>query len=172
MGTRKPSRHARTSRRTIQYHYLRPGKGTTTYVEELLLATPDVLVTRLRRYEGALCVVRGASILEPGAPITWYLFPGEWYGVGRFHLADGTFTGWYTNATEPVRFEGDHWYGTDLFLDYWQPADGGPGVWLDEDEFAGAPLSAEQRAGVARVRRLVEAGPWPPRVCLTQPALF
>jgi predicted RNA-binding protein associated with RNAse of E/G family len=156
----------------IHYHYDRPGKGTITYVERLLLERGDVLVTLLPAYEGPPVLVDGRVVQEPGAPIVWFLFPGEWYGVGRFHLADGTFTGWYTNITEPVRIEGDQWYGTDLFLDYWQAADGGPGMWLDEEELAAAALTSEQLAGIAQVRELVKQGPWPPRVTLTQPALI
>jgi uncharacterized protein DUF402 len=46
--------------------------------------------------------VRGASVLELGAPILWFVFPDKWYDVARFHLADRTFTGWYTNLCTPV----------------------------------------------------------------------
>ena len=159
--------------RTIHYHYHRPGKGTTVFEEEVLVERADVVITKLPRYDGARCVVRGAVTLEPGAPIIWYLFPGEWYGIGRFHLADGTFTGWYTNLTEPVKMSGDRWDGTDLFLDHWTPADGSPSCWLDEDEYGDAltrgQVDAIQAEAVEAVRRRVELGPWPPAVVVEAP---
>lgn len=162
--------------RIIRYHYHRPGKGTTVFEEELLVEREDVLVTRLPRYDGARYTVHGRAILEPGAPIIWYLFPGEWYGVGRFHLADGTFTGWYTNLTTPVEISGDRWDGTDLFLDHWTPAHRSPltPTWLDEDEYEDALMrglvDAVQAEAVEAVRRKIQHGPWPPRVTLDHPA--
>ena len=160
--------------RLIHYHYHRPGKGTTVFEEELLLERPDVLITRLPQYAGAPYVVRGVTILEPDAPIIWYLFPGEWYGIGRFHLKDGTFTGWYTNLTEPVKMSGDRWDGTDLFLDHWTPADGGASCWLDEDEYVDAVtrglVDRDHQEAVLAVRRRVNLGPWPPSVVVDHPA--
>jgi hypothetical protein len=59
---------------------------------------------------------------------------------------------------------------TDLFLDYWQPADGSPGEWLDEDELDAAlraslldaasfDIVQAERAAIAA--ELI-AGTWPP----------
>ncbi|MEX0691253.1 MAG: DUF402 domain-containing protein [Gemmatimonadales bacterium] len=156
--------------RWIDYHYHRPGKDTTVFHEEVLDERSDLIVTRLPEYHGARYTVHGRDILEPGAPIIWYLFPGEWYGIGRFHLADGTFTGWYTNLTEPVKLSGDRWDGTDLFLDHWTPADGSSPCWLDEDEYVDALarglVDAVQAEAVEAVRRRVDLGSWPPGVVL------
>lgn len=158
--------------RRIHYHYHRPGKGTTVFEEHVVLERPDVVVTLLPRYEGKVYLIDGVPILEPGAPIVWFLFPGAWYGVGRFHLADGAFTGWYTNLTAPVRMEGDRWDGTDLFLDHWLPPDGSAGTWLDEDELAEAIarelLTTAQQQALAHVRTLVTEAcghrTWPPPI--------
>ena len=158
--------------RRISYHYRRPGRGETVFEETLVLDRPDVKVTLLNAYEGRGVRAGTEVILEAGAPIVWFVFPGAWHNVGRFHLADGTFTGWYTNLCTPVQLGAGRWAGTDLFLDLWQPATGSPPLWLDEDEFRRAVASAvlddalaaraleERDAIAARLPR----GAWPPFV--------
>ena len=159
--------------RFIHYHYHRPGKGTTVYEEEVLVERADVVITKLPRYNRTPYTVHAKPILEPGAPIIWYLFPGEWYGIGRFHLADGTFTGWYTNLTEPVKISGDRWDGTDLFLDHWTPADRSERCWLDEAEYDAAVarglVTDVQQEAVAAVRRRVDLTDWPPPIARVIP---
>lgn len=123
--------------RRITYEYRRPGKPATSYVEWLVLERPDVKVLLLDPYEGPMVAVDGTAILDSGAPVVWYVFPDRWFDIGRFHLRDGTPTGWYTNLCRPPVVEGDRWIGNDLFLDLWQPLSGG-GRWLDEDELAEA----------------------------------
>jgi predicted RNA-binding protein associated with RNAse of E/G family len=156
--------------RSLRIHYHRPDRGTTVFEEQLLLDTPDVKVTLLEAYDGADASADGRLILSAGAPVLWFVYPSLCRDVGRFHLADGTFTGWYTNLRAPMRTEGDDWYCTDLFLDHWLPADGGPGTWLDDDE-----LTAATRAGLmspahlevvaaerAAVDHALANGTWPP----------
>ena len=117
-------------------------------------------------------IVSGTTILEPGSPIVWFTFPGAHHDVGRFHLADGSFTGLYANVLTPVEgLDGDEWRTTDLFLDVWLPVDG-PAALLDEAELDDARARGwvdERTAGVARAeaRRLLAdaaAGTWPPPV--------
>jgi len=67
--------------------------------------------------------------------------------------------------------DGNDWYCTDLFLDHWLPADGSPGVWLDEEELDAARVtglvSAADLGVVRRERAAVEAelhAGWPPRL--------
>jgi predicted RNA-binding protein associated with RNAse of E/G family len=154
----------------VRIHYHRPDRGTTVFFEHLVLDTPDVKVTLLDTYEGREARAGDRVILSAGAPVVWFVFPGLCRDVGRFHLADGTFTGWYTNLRAPMRLEGANWYCTDLFLDHWLAADGGSGLWLDEDE-----LDAATRAGLvepahlsiltaerAAVERGVADATWPP----------
>lgn len=118
----------------IQFEYHRPGQGVTVYEERLALDRPDVKVLLQDDYPGPDVEVRGVRVLDSGAPMIWFVFPDAWHDIGRFHLADGTFTGWYTNLCKPVQFDGNTWIGHDLFLDLWQSAEG-KAVWLDEDEF-------------------------------------
>lgn len=121
----------------IQFEYHRPGQGVTVYEERLALDRPDVKVLLQEGYSGPDVDVQGVKVLDSGAPMIWFVFPDAWHDIGKFHLADGTFTGWYTNLCKPVQFDGNTWIGHDLFLDLWQSAEGKT-VWLDEDEFHAA----------------------------------
>jgi predicted RNA-binding protein associated with RNAse of E/G family len=157
--------------REIRFQYSRPGKAVQVFRQRLVLDRPDVKVLLSERFEGEALEVGGRTILETGAPIVWFVFPGKWHDIGRFHLADGSFTGWYTNLATPVEMEDDHWSSADLFLDLWQPANGTP-LWLDEEEFeAAARRGLLDSATVRRIRNeraLIElelrTGRWPPRV--------
>ncbi|MFQ6045177.1 MAG: DUF402 domain-containing protein, partial [Gemmatimonadales bacterium] len=119
---------------TISYTYRRPGLDIATYDELLVLDRPDVKILLQESYAGENLTAGDEAIQETGAPILWYVVPGAWHDIARFHLADGGFTGWYTNLATPVLMDGDRWSSTDLFLDLWQPVDG-EARWLDEGEF-------------------------------------
>jgi predicted RNA-binding protein associated with RNAse of E/G family len=157
--------------RPIQLEYRRPGKATTVYRESLVLDRPDVKVLLLDPYEGHSVHVDESVIQEPGAPIVWYVFPERWYDIGRFHLCDGTFTGWYTNLCRPPEIAGDRWIGHDLFLDLWQPVQG-EHCWLDEQELDGAVkqrlIDAATRRRIQNERVMMEyqlrEGAWPPPI--------
>ncbi len=125
--------------RLIRYEYRRPGKPVQVYEEWLVVDRPDAKVL-LQEYGGPDLEVDGAPMLEHGAYAVWYVFPGRWHDIARFHLRDGSLTGFYTNLCRPVELADDRWVGNDLFLDLWQPAGGEP-RWLDEDELAAAVRS-------------------------------
>ena len=137
-----------------------------------MLDRPDVKVLLSEQYDGKELVLGGQTVLERGASIVWFVFPGCWYDVGRLHLVDGTFTGWYTNLCTPLKVDGDDWSLTDLFLDFWVPA-AGAGVWLDRDEFDAAradailePAASEQTlAEHDCIAALAGHGEWPPPIC-------
>jgi predicted RNA-binding protein associated with RNAse of E/G family len=133
----------------VRIHYHRPDRGTTVFEEHLVFDRPDVKVTLLDTYDGKDAFAGDRLILTAGAPVVWFVYPELCRDVGRFHLADGTFTGWYTNLRGPIRMEETDWYCTDLFLDHWLPADGSPGCWLDEDE-----LEAAHAAGLVTAAQL------------------
>jgi predicted RNA-binding protein associated with RNAse of E/G family len=155
----------------IRYEYRRPGRPTTHYDEWLVLDRPDLKVLLLERYEGPEVSVAGRSVLEAGAPIVWCVFPEKWHDIGRFHLEDGSLTGWYTNLCRPVQLAEDRWVGSDLFLDLWQPVEGEP-QWLDEEELAEAVRSGLiDRATQRRIQNeqtiidlQLRQGAWPPPV--------
>lgn len=115
-------------------------------------------------------VVDGRTVLEHGSPIVWFTFPGSWHDIGRFHSADGIFTGLYTNILTPVQFHEPHvWETTDLFLDIWVWPDGRARV-LDAKDLAEAvrnswiapDLARKSRAEAARILRSARRGHWPP----------
>ena len=156
----------------IRFAYRRPGRGDPIVYDQRLVADrPDVKVLLQESYGGRDLTVGDAHILPRGAPVIWYVFPGQWHDVGAFHLHDGTLTGWYANICTPVEIDGNNWSSTDLFLDLWMPVGSHP-VWLDEDEFQSAvdagTISDEMTARAleerTRLEAEVRAGGWPPEV--------
>lgn len=155
----------------VRIHYHRPPDRSETYVQRLVARTSDVVITlndrtALRRP----VMVDGRVVLENGSPVVWFTFPGAWYDIGSFHLADGTFTGYYANILTPVRFlDGDAWETTDLFLDVWLEP-GGEAALLDEDEFEeavergwlDAATAAAARAEAERILHHARGNAWPP----------
>jgi len=160
----------------IRIRYRRPPDREQIFEQRLVArlgAGDDGAVVTLLDRAGVRepSIIDGAVVLERDSPIVWFTWPGRRHDVGRFHLPDGTFTGWYANILTPVHgVAGSEWSTTDLFLDVWLPAEGGSARVLDEDELE----EAEQRgwidaatAGTARreARSLLDAasrGTWPP----------
>jgi predicted RNA-binding protein associated with RNAse of E/G family len=153
----------------IRYSYRRPGRPTTVYQQWLVLDRPDLKVMLLERFAGDPFRVGETTVLEPAASIVWFVYPEKWHDVGRFHLADDTFTGWYTNLTTPIEMSGANWSAGDLYLDLWTPASG-PSVWLDQDEFDAAfkakRLDAATRRRAMNEKTMIDLqlanGDWPP----------
>ena len=158
----------------VLIEYDRPGKSRTVYRERLIADRGEVKVLLLGTAAATLRV-GGRAVLERTAPIVWFVFPDRWYDVARFHLADGTFTGWYTNICTPAVVGKDRWRLTDLFLDLWQPLAGDP-EWLDEAEFdhaASTRILSPELASAARTARneievALRRGAWPPDICRDQ----
>ena len=161
-----------TSPPLVRIRYRRPPDRLRIYEQPLLLDTAEVKVTLAERVElGSTLEVDGRVALEDGAPAVWFTFPGAWHDIGRFHTADGTFTGIYANILTPVELASRLlWDTTDLFVDLWLD-DRGARV-LDRDEFDGArargwigePTAVRALAEVERLRAAAESGSWPPPV--------
>lgn len=158
---------------TITLHYHRPPDRTDVFVQELLHASADVIVTYLASTPMKRPLrVRDRVVLDDGSPAVWFTFPGLMHDVGRFHTPAGEFTGLYANILEPVRLDTPRsWHATDLFLDLWVEPDAEP-VILDEDELAealaagwvSAAQAARARAEAERIVALCHAGHWPPAI--------
>jgi predicted RNA-binding protein associated with RNAse of E/G family len=155
--------------RFVEIHYRRLPDREDVFRQRVLEEAEDCVVTLLERAELRRPVeVAGRAVLEPGAPGTWFTYPGRWYDIGRFHLADGTFTGHYANLLTPVRMEGPRWETTDLMLDVWCGADGHVEI-LDEAEFADAvergwitpPTAATAREHAETLALAARQGEWP-----------
>ena len=158
--------------RRVRIHYRRLPDREQVFDQRVVLDQGDVIVTLTDPMEIASpMLVAGGTVLEPGSRVVWFTFPGRWYDVGRFHRADGTFTGIYGNVLTPPRILGDVWYTTDLFLDVWLPPEGGASL-LDEDELEealarsniDAELAARAREEAAGMLEEAATGAWPPRI--------
>ncbi len=83
-------------------------------------------------------VYRGEEVIADGYRAIWFLFKDQPYDIGRFYRPDGSWTGYYVDVLEPVRWQGAEAETlellVDLFLDLWIARDGSYQV-LDEDEF-------------------------------------
>ena len=175
----------------VRIHYLRPPDRITVYRQCLVHDDGRVKITLARDlpFDPPLRI-GGEVALERGSDAVWFTFPGAWHDIGRFYLADGTFTGLYANLITPCVFQpGGDWETTDLYLDLWIPAASsssapGPGTdgtealqairprLLDETELEEAEslghlsrrLAALARAEAGSLLSQASAGSWPPDV--------
>ncbi len=158
---------------TVRIDYLRPPDRREVFVQRLLLDTPEVKITLAESVPfDPPILIHDEIALEAGSDAVWFTFPGKWHDVGRFHRADGGFTGIYANILTPPRFlPGGVWVTTDLFLDVWIDAEGAFSI-LDEDQLQEAEAMGwveESQAKRAREEaRWIEAeyraGRWPPPI--------
>ncbi|NIR46676.1 MAG: DUF402 domain-containing protein [Gemmatimonadetes bacterium] len=119
----------------VEIRYHRPPDRLDVFHQQLVVDRPDCKVTLHEDTPLPEPLQVGATrIYEPGAPIVWFVFPDAWHDVGRFHLEDGTFTGYYVNLIIPVDIQEAVWTMYDLCLDLWVDPSGGYVV-LDQDEF-------------------------------------
>lgn len=157
---------------SIHIRYRRLPDREQRFTQQLVAREHGCAVTLLEQARiYAPIRIDGAAVLEPGAPIVWFTFAGRWHDVGRFHLRDGTFTGYYANVLTPVDISGSRWCTTDLCLDVWLGSAGAPRL-LDEDEFEAACIAgwiseetatrADNEAG--NLLAAARAGTWPPLV--------
>jgi predicted RNA-binding protein associated with RNAse of E/G family len=125
---------------------------------------------------GVDMMLDGRTVLEAGAPVVWFTFPGARHDIGRFHTADCAFTGFYANILTPVerrtRSDGiEDWHTTDLFLDLFLPPRGAPSL-LDVEELDEAVargwvedhVARQAHAEAARLLHDAQTGAWPPPV--------
>lgn len=161
-----------TSTPRVAIHYRRLPDRLRIYDQRVALERDDVVVTLSEplsleepmRFEGDV-------MLEEGSLAVWFTFPGAWHDIGRFHLADGRFTGLYANVITPPIMADSVWDTTDLFLDLWWPKGGEPRI-LDEDELEEAldrghideTLAGRARDEAAALLREARADRWPPPV--------
>lgn len=161
-----------TERPRVRIHYRRPPDREQIFDQIVVLERDDVIVTLSETMEfDPPMRIESDIVLETGSSVVWFTYPGAWHDVGRFHLADGTFTGFYANVLTPPEIDGRVWHTTDLYLDVWVSADGTARL-LDEDEFEEAVARGQLDEDTARRAReeadrlLAEArdGSWPPVV--------
>jgi predicted RNA-binding protein associated with RNAse of E/G family len=154
---------------SVRIHYRRLPDREEVFEQLLIEETAGCIVTFLPAASLPRAVrIREQVVLDDGAPVVWFTFPGLWYDIGRFHRLDGRFTGFYANLLTPVEIQGERWETTDLILDVWSGADGHAEV-LDRDELSQAVAQGWLADGEAailleRAERLAAAardGSWP-----------
>lgn len=156
----------------VRIHYRRPPDRLDVFEQELIVDRPDCKITL--HESPPLVTTLSANediIFESGAPIIWFVFPGAWHDVGRFHRADETFTGFYVNLIAPPELDDRTWRMFDLCLDLWVSPHGECTV-MDQDEFDEAvdhgwidtASAARARLELEGLIAAVRAGAWPPPV--------
>jgi predicted RNA-binding protein associated with RNAse of E/G family len=148
--------------RRVRIHYLRPPQQVQIFDQRLVLDRDDVKVTLAESmpFDPPMRIA-GQIVLEHGSDVVWFTFPELWHDIGRFHRADGTFTGLYANILTPP----------ELTDDVWLPP-GGKAVLLDADELDEAlgrewidrSTANRARAEADRLMSAARAGSWPPPV--------
>ena len=147
-GPDRPPKYPR-----VKIHYERIPDGHRIYDQRVVVERKDVVITLSEPLDLPATITHDEHVmLEAGSLALWFTFPGVWHDIGRFHRADGSFTGVYANILTPARMEGPVWYTTDLFLDVWWPS-GGEVTLLDEDEFDAAIERRQIEPEVARRAR-------------------
>ena len=152
----------------VRIHYRRPPDRLQILEQHLVHDGADVKVTLAEYRSHPPIFIGGEVVLEAGADVVWFTFPELWHDVGRFHRADGTFTGLYANVLTPPVLDGPEWDTTDLFLDVWVSPEGKI-LLLDEDEFEralgrewlDAPTAVRAREEALRLMAAAAAGTWP-----------
>lgn len=128
----------RQARGVLTLELVRPPDRRVRLTSLLLEATDQMIVTAHETRPSKPLDYRGERVVDRGYWAVWFVFKDRSYDVGRFYRPDGTWTGYYVNILEPVRWTGDDPRTlepiVDLFLDLWIAPDGGYLV-LDEDEF-------------------------------------
>lgn len=157
---------------TVEIVYRRPPDRVEVFSQTVLLESAECVVTFLAAAGVSRPIeVEGRVILEPGSPVVWFTFPGAWHDIGRFHRADGEFTGYYANILTPVVIGPGRWETTDLFLDVWLGRGGHLSI-LDETEFREAVeagwvdevTAARARSAADDLARGARTGDWPPPI--------
>lgn len=154
----------------VRINYRRPPDRLQVFEQWLVHDGDDVKVTLAEDmpFEPPMRI-EGEVVLEHGSDVVWFTFPGAWHDVGRFHRADGTFTGFYANILTPPVMGDGVWDTTDLFLDVWMTPEG-VAMLLDEDELdealgrelVDAPTADRAREEATRLIRGAGDGSWPP----------
>ncbi len=161
--------------REFTFDFVRPPGRRVSFQSLLLEATEDLIIVAHDSSPPTPVSHFGEIVLDRGYETVWFLFKDRPFDVGRFYRPDGTWTGYYVDVLEPVRWQGSDPTTLapiiDLFLDLWIAPDGRHLV-LDEDEFEEAVrlghLTTFQVDHALRVLRdlvaATERGEFPPPI--------
>lgn len=125
----------------IHLEYIRPGKGTSFYVDELISIDSARVKTQTRLPPHAAAALTqnlvAAGLIAPhryAVAIAKTFFFHECFDLLEFYDDSGNLLGYYSDIGSPLAKTEDGYIMTDWFLDIWVSADGRL-VELDVDEF-------------------------------------
>jgi len=118
----------------LTVEYMRPPNRLAVYKHKLLYVDEQVIVSLGVAHPKKPIIVEGRVVIDSGYPVVWFVFPGEWYDVGKVYNRNNRLDGYYSDIIKPVRIEGATVKVTDLFLDLWVSPEWETVV-LDEDEY-------------------------------------
>lgn len=93
---------------------------------------------------------------EPGDVFVEHFWRTRWFAVKEVWSGGGVLKGWYCDVTRPAVVREGEIVVDDLDLDLWVPADGGPALRLDEDEFAASGLTTTDPEAAAQAVRALD----------------
>lgn len=155
--------------------FIRPPDRRTALRMLLLDATDETIVAAYQFRPSKPVQYHGEIVLGAGYWGIWFLFKDRSFDIARVYRPDGTWTGYYVDVLEPVRWKASNPTTlepvVDLFLDLWIAPDG-KYIVLDEDEFdeaIGLKRITQAQADHARrvlqeLREATERGEFPPPV--------
>ncbi len=159
----------------ITFDFIRPPDRRVSIKGLLLDAKDDTIAVATALSPSKPVEYLSEIVMDTGWWAVWFVFQGRPFDIGRVYRPDGTWTGYYVDVLEPVRWKGSDPTtlepAVDLFLDLWIAPDGGYLV-LDEDEFEQAislgHLKSEQidhaRGVLRELIQWTERGEFPPAV--------
>lgn len=128
----------------IRLEYIRPGKGTSFYIDELISIDSARIKTFVRLSPAAAAILTqnliAAGLIaahQSAAAIAKTFFFHEHFDLMEFYAEDGNLLGYYSDIGSRLAKTDDGYVMTDWFLDIWVSSDGAL-VELDIDEFEAA----------------------------------
>src|SRR5438105_761060 len=92
--------------RDFSFTLIRPPGRQSVFHTLLLDAGPDHLVLQHHIQSVKPLIYQGQEVFNSGYWAIWFLFQDRPWDVGRFYRPDGTWTGYYVDILEPVRWSG------------------------------------------------------------------
>jgi predicted RNA-binding protein associated with RNAse of E/G family len=173
----------------IELIYKRLPDQVSFFQQELIYESETAIVTRQKVKPSSPLIIDGVTVLDDNYTAFWFIFPDQWYDMGKMYTPQGECTGYYCDIIMPMkRTESkDKQFAftieiTDLCLDLWicslrsptpsaYSPDGGYHI-LDEDEFEMAvknswidnTLARKARQELNNLIQLVKTNEFPPTI--------
>lgn len=139
----------------IEVRLVKEDREKIRYTADVVADDGEHLVVRAP-WAGTVARDFGFVRFEQGDVFTEHYWRGRWYSVKEVRDAAGVLKGWYCDVARPAVARGAALEVADLDLDLWVPADGGPPLRLDEDEFLDSGLTERDPAAAVHARAALD----------------